>query len=89
MIAVYFVIHRGPKVTYAAKYHDFLPNRFPDPAVYKLRLDRLDDPEKWCAMSLAELLAMYERLRAAGKLPAENLKAPVAPVVSTVVSTGG
>jgi hypothetical protein len=55
---IYFVVLQGAKGIYATKYHDHLPTHFPDPAIYRLRLDRLDNPERWAGMSLNKLLGI-------------------------------
>lgn len=73
--AIYFVVLKGAKGIYATKYHGHLPASFPDPAIYRLRLDLLDNAEPhrlqpWCKMGLNKLLGMYSQMKAAGKLPA-------------------
>jgi hypothetical protein len=69
-----------------ALYFDFLPadltRKLPRDErpviIYGLRLDRLPEGERLAAMPLADLYALYQRLKARNKLPPQNFVDPPA-----------
>jgi hypothetical protein len=68
---VYFVVEKKHGREYATVQHEHLQRG--GRAVYTLRLDKLPNPERWLAMPLAELYALYCKLRDAGQLPPPNI----------------
>lgn len=91
--AIFFVVERSPNRSgqSAAIYYDQLPTRLtrkiprdnfkqptePNPIIYALRLDRLDETDPWRTRSLTENYAMYRLAIAEGTaLPPGNLADP-------------
>jgi hypothetical protein len=69
---VYFVVEAHHGREYATVHHEHL--QLGDrKLVYTLRLDKLPNPERWTQMPLAELYALYCKLRDAGQLPPPNI----------------
>ncbi len=67
-----FVVALRNNVPEGSLYHD-APKTFPFGVIYKLRLDLLDDAEKWCALPLADLMEVWWRLHDTGNLPPQNV----------------
>ena len=67
----WFVVTHGLHGETGSLYYDHLPDvpKQNTPRIYTLRLDTLPLGERWCAMSLDELMAAYRRLKDRGKLP--------------------
>jgi hypothetical protein len=90
MAAVWFVMQRHHGDEFPALYFDFLPERLTrklpvddkkkpieQPALaYTLRLDRMPEGNEWHTRHLDQLLALYQRHKAAGTLPPPNLADP-------------
>ena len=79
---VFFVVYRRNGTESSCLCHDQLPADFrgknaqANGLIYALRLDKLDDAERWLNMSLSELYQTYCWLRDRGRLPKSNLYEP-------------
>lgn len=54
-------------------YHDDYPKTLPSGVIYQLRLDILDEAEKWCAMPVNDLMDIWRHLASRKLLPPSNV----------------
>lgn len=90
MPPVWFVVERHHGQETPALFYDFLPARFTrklpvddkkkaieqPPTSFMLRLDRMPNDPDWRVRPLSELMGLYKRLKALGKLPPPNTADP-------------